>query len=58
MGKTKNEVNGQHRVLTKKQQVVGDAAVGQQVAKMIVNDHGLPEIFWGVVTLYTEDGSG
>jgi hypothetical protein len=56
-GKTKNEVNGKRRVSTKKKQVVGDAAVGQQVAKMIVNDHGLPELFRGVNTLYTEDGS-
>ena len=57
-GKTKNDVNGKRRVSTKKKHVVGDAAVGQQVAKMLVNDQGLPELLRGVVTLYTEEGNG
>jgi hypothetical protein len=57
-GKTKNDVNGKRRVSTKKKHLVGDAAVGQQVAKMLVNDQGLPELLRGVVTLYTEEGNG
>ena len=37
---------------------MGDAAVGQQVGKMVVNEQGLPELFRGVVTLYQEEGNG
>ena len=57
-GKTKNEVNRKRRGPIKKKQVLGDAAVGQQVAKMVVNEQGLPELFRGVVTLYQEEGNG
>ena len=42
-GKAKNAVNGKLRGGTKKKKVVGDAAVGQQVAELFVNELGLPE---------------
>jgi hypothetical protein len=54
VGRTKNEVNGPRRGGKKKKQVVGDAAVGQQVAKMFVNEHGLPDLFRGVVASFSE----
>ena len=57
-GKTKNEVNGPRRGGKKKKQVLGDAAVSQQVAKMFVNEHGLPDLYRGVVASYTEDCNG
>jgi hypothetical protein len=54
-GKTKNEVNGTRRGVKRKKQVLGDAAVGQQIAKMFVNEHGLPELYRGVVASFTEE---
>jgi hypothetical protein len=45
MVKLKMTSTEKRRVSTKKKHVVGDAAVGQQVAKMLVNDQGLPELF-------------
>jgi hypothetical protein len=58
-GKTKNEVNGRRRGSTKrkKKQVVGDVAVGQPVAKMFVNEHGLPDLYRGVVAAFTDEGN-
>ncbi len=55
-GKTKNEVNGPQRGVKRKKQVLGDAAVGQQVAKMFVNEHGLPDLYRGVVASFIEEG--
>ena len=61
-GKTKNEANGPRKGAKKKKEVVGDAAVGQQVAKLFVNDLGVPDLFRGItgtLELYTvvyEDG--
>ena len=56
-GKTKNEVNGPRRGVKRKKQVLGDAAVGQQVAKMFVNEHGLPDLYRGVVASFIEEGN-
>jgi hypothetical protein len=56
-GKTKNEVNGRRRGSKKKKQVVGDVAVGQPVAKMVVNEHGLPDLYRGVVAAFTDEGN-
>ncbi len=57
-GKTKNEVNGPRRGGKKKKQVLGDAAVGQQVAKMFVSEHGLPDLYRGVVAAFAEERNG
>jgi len=56
-GKTKNEANGPRKGAKKKKEVVGDAAVGQPVAKMFVNDLGLPHLFRGVVASYNVTGT-
>ncbi len=57
-GKTKNELNGPRRGAKKKKQVEWDAAVGQHVAKLFVNDHGLLDLFRGVVACFTQDDKG
>jgi hypothetical protein len=57
LGKTKNEINGRRRGSQKKKQVVGDVAVGQPVAKMFVNEHGLPDLYRGVVAAFTDEGN-
>ena len=56
-GKTKNEVNGPRRGVKRKKQVLGDSAVGQQVAKMFVNEHGLPDLYRGVVASFIEEAN-
>jgi hypothetical protein len=55
-GKTKNETNGSLKGKKRKKEVVGAAAVGQEVSKMSVNSHGVPEIRRGVVADYHDDG--
>jgi hypothetical protein len=57
-GKTKNEANGKRRGVKKKKQVVGDVAVGQHVAKLDVQDQGLPVLLRGVIAAYTHDAKG
>jgi hypothetical protein len=56
-GKTKNEANGPRKGAKKKKEVVGDAAVGQQVAKLFVNDLGLPDLFRGIVASFNVTGT-
>jgi hypothetical protein len=53
-GKMKNELNGPRRGGKKKKHVLGDAAVGQHVAKMFVNEHGLPDLYRGVAASFSE----
>ena len=55
-GKTKNETNGSLQGKKRKKEVVGAAAVGQEVAKMTLNAHGLPEILRGLVVEFQDDG--
>ncbi len=57
-GKTKNEVNGKGRGGNKKKQVVGDAAVGQPVAKLVINKQGLPDMLRGVIAAYAMGDEG
>ena len=55
-GKTKNETNGSVKGKKRKKEVVGAAAVGQEVAKMSVSSHGLSYIRRGAVVHYHDDG--
>ena len=56
--KTKNEANGKRRVVKRKKQVVGDVAVGQHVARLHLNEQGLPVLLRGVIAAHTHDGKG
>jgi hypothetical protein len=55
-GRTKNEANGPRKASKRKKKVVGEGAVGQEVAKVCENEQGLPVLQRGDVIAFTEDG--